>query len=54
TNFLIALKMSNFVPIERHLRQVLLHYFIIKKTAAESHHLLVEAYGDFQQQFSLK
>ena len=38
--------MSNFVPSNMHLREVLLHYLILKKTAAESHRLLVEAYSD--------
>ena len=38
--------MLNFVPTKQHLRQVLLHYFILKKTAAESHCLLVEAYSE--------
>jgi len=41
--------MSNFVSIKQHLRQVLLYYFILKKIAAESHRLFVEAYGDLQQ-----
>ena len=38
--------MSNFVPTKQHLREVLLHYFILKKSAAESYRLLVEFYGD--------
>ena len=37
--------MSNFVPEEVFLRGVLLHYFNMKKTAAESHRILVEVYG---------
>jgi transposase len=37
--------MENFVPEKHHLREVLLHYFILKKSAAESHRMLVEAYG---------
>jgi len=36
--------MSNFVPTKWHLREVLLYYFILKKTAAESHRLFVEAW----------
>ena len=36
--------MSNFVPEKVFLRRVLLHYFNMKKTAAESHHILVEVY----------
>lgn len=34
------------MPKKEHIREVLLHYFILKKTAAETHRLLVEAYGD--------
>ena len=37
--------MSNFVSNSHHLREVLLHYFISKKTAAESHRILVKLYG---------
>ncbi len=36
--------MSNFVPKKEHLREVLIHYFILKKSAAESYHILQEAY----------
>lgn len=38
--------MSTFVPNKVFLRGVLLHYFNMKKTAAESHRILVEVYGD--------
>ena len=38
--------MSNFVSEKVFLRGVLLHYFNIKKTAAESHRILVEVYGE--------
>ena len=38
--------MSNFVPEKVFLRGVLLHYFNMKKTAAERHRILVEAYGE--------
>ena len=38
--------MSNFVPGKVFLRGALLHYFNMKKTAAESHHILVEVYGE--------
>ena len=38
--------MSNFVPEKVFLRRVLLHYFNMKKTAAESHRILVEVYGE--------
>lgn len=39
--------MSEFVPNKQHLREVLLHHFIAKKTAAESHRILVDVYGDY-------
>ena len=38
--------MSNFVPEKVFLREVLLHYFNMKKNAAESHRILVEVYGE--------
>ena len=38
--------MSNFVPEKVFLRGVLLHYFNMKKTAAESHRILVEVHGE--------
>ena len=38
--------MSNFVPEKVFLRGVLLHYFNMKKTAAESHRILMEVYGE--------
>ena len=38
--------MSNFVPNSHHLREVLLYYFISKKSAAESHRILVKVYGE--------
>ena len=38
--------MSNFVPEKVFLRGVLLHYFNMEKTAAESHRILVEVYGE--------
>ena len=38
--------MSNFVPEKVFLRGVLLHYFNMKQTAAESHRNLVEVYGE--------
>lgn len=31
---------------KQHLREVLLHHFFLKKSAAESHRLLVECYGE--------
>lgn len=38
--------MSEFVPKKSFLRGILLHYYIMKKSAAESHRILVEVYGD--------
>ena len=38
--------MSNIVPEKVFLRGVHLHYFNMKKTAAESHRILVEVYGE--------
>ena len=38
--------MSNFVAQKVFLRGVLLHYFNMKKTATESHRILVEVYGE--------
>ena len=38
--------MSNFVPEKVFSRGVLFHYFNMKKIAAESHHILVEVYGE--------
>ena len=38
--------MSNFVPEKVFLRGVLLHYFNMKKTATESHRILVEVYSE--------
>jgi len=38
--------MSEFIPKKQHLREVLLHYFILKKNAAETHRLLVDIYGE--------
>ncbi|KAG5307859.1 MOS1T transposase, partial [Pseudoatta argentina] len=38
--------MSIFVPNKVYLREILLHYFIQKKSAAEVHKILVQTYGD--------
>lgn len=38
--------MSSFEPNKRHLREVLIYFFHLKKSAAEAHRLLLEAYGD--------
>ena len=36
--------MSTFIPKKQDLREVLRHYFILKKSAAETHRLLVDIY----------
>lgn len=46
TEFFLRLNMESFVPNNRHLREVLLYFYNLKKSAAESHRLLVEAYGE--------
>ena len=38
--------MSNFVLTKQHLREVLVFCFNWKKSAAETHQILVEVYGD--------
>ena len=38
--------MSSFEPNKRHLRELLIYLFNLKKCAAEAHRLLVEAYGE--------
>lgn len=38
--------MSFFVPKTEHLREVLIHYFVLKKSAAESHRVLHKAYSE--------
>jgi len=38
--------MSRFEPNKRHLRELLIYFFNLKKSAAEPHRLLVEVYGD--------
>lgn len=38
--------MSSFEPNKRHLRELLIDFFNLKKSAAEAHRLLVEAYGE--------
>ncbi len=38
--------MANFVPENVDLRKALIFCFHLKKSAAESHRMLVEAYGD--------
>ena len=38
--------MSSFEPNKHHLRELLIYFFNLKKSAAETHRLLVETYGD--------
>ena len=38
--------MSDFVPNNRHMREVLIFFFHSKKTAAEAHRELQKVYGD--------
>ena len=38
--------MSSFEPNKRHLRELLIYSLNLKKSTAEAHRLLVEAYGD--------
>ena len=37
--------MSSFEPNTRHLRELLIYFFNLKKSAIEAHRLLVETYG---------
>ena len=37
--------MSDFVPNKEHLREVLIHYFLLKETAAKTYRTLKEVYG---------
>ena len=37
--------MSSFEPNKRHLWAFFIYFFILKKSAAEAHRLLVETYG---------
>ena len=41
-----CVKMCDFVPNNRHLREVLIFFFHSKKTAAEAHRKLHKVYGD--------
>ena len=38
--------MSSFKPNKRHLRELLIYFFNLKKSAAEAHRLFVETYGE--------
>lgn len=42
----LLVNMSNFEPNKRHLREALLFCFHLKKSAAEAHRMLQEAYGE--------
>ena len=39
--------MSSFEPNKRYLRELLIYFFNLKKSAAEAHLLLVETYGEY-------
>lgn len=38
--------MATFTPTKQHLREVLLHYYILKQSAGETHRMLLDIYGD--------
>ena len=38
--------MSSFEPNKRHLGELLIYFFDLKKSAAEAHRLFVETYGE--------
>ena len=38
--------MSSFEPNKRHLRELLIYFFNVKKSAAEAHRFLLETYGE--------
>ena len=38
--------MSSFEPNKRHLRELFIYFFNLKKSAVEVHRLLVETYGE--------
>ena len=38
--------MSSFEPNKRHLRELSIYFFNLKESAAETHRLLVETYGE--------
>ena len=38
--------MSSFEPNKRHLRELFIYFFNLKKSVAETHRLLVETYGE--------
>ena len=44
--YMFRSNMSNFVPEKEFLQGVLLHYFNMKKTATESHRIMVGVCGE--------
>ena len=42
----VFVNMADFVPKKEHLREVMLHYFLMKKLAAETARILGGVYGD--------
>ena len=44
--FFLCAKISSFEPNKRHLRELLIYFFNLKKFAVEAHQLLVETYGE--------
>ena len=44
--FIWCAKMSSFETNKRHLRELLIYFFNLKKSAAQAHRLLVETYGE--------
>lgn len=42
----LSLNMSEFEPSKQHIREALLFCFNLKRSAAETHRMLVDAYGD--------
>ncbi len=45
-NYFHVIENVEFCAKKQHLREVLLHYFLLKKSAAETNRLLVEVYGE--------
>ena len=46
--------MSNYIPSKHHFRDFLLFLFNSKKSAAESHRLLPETYGDYTPSIKMR
>lgn len=47
-------KMSSFILKKRDLREVLVHYFLLKKTAIESHRFVFETYHNYSLSLSIR